>query len=136
MSIINTLHSNMPNIIILNLIIVLFIQFRSQIHVYIKNLFIISANPEALINTVWLNNSLHFGMRSHQEHLDMLSIIESYQYVEVTERETNTRKGQDAARSYVPKIFAYPGTYSIMRFEIHKVILLPLQLYTCIYKNT
>ncbi|VDH96491.1 Hypothetical predicted protein, partial [Mytilus galloprovincialis] len=36
-----------------------------------KNLLGIS-NPEALTNTVWLNNSLHFGMRSRQEHTDML----------------------------------------------------------------
>jgi hypothetical protein len=57
------------------------------------------------------------------------------QYVELTERETKTRKGQGAARSFAPKMFAQRGTYSIIRFEIHKVILLPLQLYTCKYKN-
>jgi hypothetical protein len=130
----------MPNIIIFNLIIVLFIQFRSQIQVYIKKLFLISANPEALINTVWLYNSLHFGMKSRQEHLDMLFVdlelkatSDGLQYFEFTERETKTRKGQGAARSFAPKMLAQPGTYSIIMFEIHKMILLPLQLYTCIY---
>ena len=65
----------------------------------------------------------------------MNATSDGMQYVELTERETKTRKGQGAARSFAPKMFAQPGTYSIIRFEIHKVILLPLQLYTYIYKN-
>ena len=30
-----------------------------------------SANGEALLNTVWLNNTQHFGLRGCQEHRDM-----------------------------------------------------------------
>ena len=68
--------------------------------------------------------------------LELKSTSDGLQYVEFTERETKMRKGQGAARSFAPKMFAQPGTYSIIRFAIHKVILLPLQLYTCIYKKT
>jgi hypothetical protein len=67
--------------------------------------------------------------------LELKSTSDGLLYVEFTERETKMRKGQGAARSFAPKMFAQPGTYSIIRFEIHKVILLPLQLYTCIYKK-
>ena len=67
--------------------------------------------------------------------LELKSTSDGLQYVEFTERETKMRKGQGAPRSFAPKMFAQPGTYSIIRFEIHKVILLPLQLYTCIYKK-
>ena len=81
-------------------------------------------------------------MRSRQEHLDLLfgdlelkATSDGLQYGEFTERETKTRKGQGAARYFAPKMFAQLGTYSIIRFEIHKVILLPSQLYTCIYKK-
>ena len=28
-------------------------------------------SPEALLNTLWLNNTLHFGLRGCQEHRDM-----------------------------------------------------------------
>ena len=65
--------------------------------------------------------------------LELNATSDGLQYVELTERDTKTRKGQGAARSFAPKMFAQPGTYSIIMFEIHKVILLPLQLYTCIY---
>ena len=100
-------------------------QVRSQIHVYISNIFLISANPEALINTVWLNNSLHFGMRGRQEHIDKLfgdlllqATSDGLQYVEFSEREIKMRKDQGATRSVASKMLAQPGTYTIIRFEI------------------
>ena len=30
-----------------------------------------SANGEALLNTMWLNNTQHFGLRACQQHRDM-----------------------------------------------------------------
>ena len=29
------------------------------------------STPEALLNTVWLNNTVHFGLRGCKEHRDM-----------------------------------------------------------------
>ncbi|XP_063441624.1 uncharacterized protein KIAA1958-like [Mytilus trossulus] len=81
-----------------------------------KNLLGIS-NPEALTNTVWLNNSLHFGMRSRQEHTDMLfgdvtmkATSEGKHYLEYSERMTKTRQGESGnTRSFAPKMFENPG---------------------------
>ncbi|XP_076105700.1 uncharacterized protein KIAA1958-like [Mytilus galloprovincialis] len=81
-------------------------------HLYDRNL-LGTSNPDALINTVWLNNSMHFGMRSRQEHQDMkFGDIEmkatsgGVQYLEFTERQTKTRKGEGSARPFAPKMFA------------------------------
>ncbi|CAC5392050.1 unnamed protein product [Mytilus coruscus] len=72
-----------------------------------------TSNPDALINTVWLNNAMHFGMRSSQEHQDMkFGDIEmkvtsgGVQYFEFTERQTNSRKGEGSVRAFAPKMFA------------------------------
>ncbi|CAC5393284.1 unnamed protein product [Mytilus coruscus] len=76
---------------------------------------LISCNPDALINIVWLNNAMHFGMRSRQEHQDMkFGDIEmkvksgGVQNLEFTERQTKTRKGEGSARAFAPKMFATP----------------------------
>ncbi|CAG2220035.1 unnamed protein product [Mytilus edulis] len=81
-------------------------------HLYDRNL-LGTSNPDALTNTVWLNNSMHFGMRSSQEHQDMkFGDIEmkatsgGVQYLEFTERQTKTRKGEGSARPFAPKMFA------------------------------
>ncbi|CAB4025586.1 Hypothetical predicted protein [Paramuricea clavata] len=37
---------------------------------YAKNLFGMR-NPESLLNTLWLNNTMHFGLRGCKEHRDM-----------------------------------------------------------------
>jgi len=61
---------------------------------------------------------MHFGMRSRQEHQDMMfGDIEmkvtsaGLQYLEFTERETKTRKGEGSARPFAPKMFATPGNH-------------------------
>ncbi|VDI51108.1 Hypothetical predicted protein [Mytilus galloprovincialis] len=77
----------------------------------------LTSNPEALTNTVWLNNSLHFGMRSRQEHTDMLfgdvtmkATSEGKHYLEYSERMTKTRQGESGnTRSFAPKMFENPG---------------------------
>ena len=63
---------------------------------------------------------MHFGMRSRQEHQDMLwgdvemkATSTGHQYLEFTERETKTRKGQGSARAFPPKMFVTPGNYSV-----------------------
>ena len=61
----------------------------------------VAGNPEALINAVWLNLCIDFGMRGRQEHTDMLfgdvtmkATSNGKQYLEYYERETKTRKGE------------------------------------------
>ncbi|CAC5393817.1 unnamed protein product [Mytilus coruscus] len=79
-------------------------------------MYVILGNPEALTNTVWLNNCLHFGMRSRQDHTDMLfgdvtmkATSEGKHYLEYSERMTKTRQGESRnTRSFAPKIFETP----------------------------
>lgn len=75
-----------------------------------------AGNPEALLNTIWMNNTLHFGMRGRLEHVDMLfgdvtlkCTSDGLQYVEYNERLTKTRKGDGNPRHFSPKMFATPG---------------------------
>ncbi|CAC5387501.1 unnamed protein product [Mytilus coruscus] len=75
-----------------------------------------TGNPEALLNTIWLNNTLHFGMRGRKEHIDMLfgdikmmTTASGEQYLEYNERLTKTRTGHSDSRAFTPKMFATPG---------------------------
>lgn len=57
-----------------------------------------------MFNTLWFNNTTHFGMRGGKEHRDLcwgdiqlkrdVSDGETIQYLEYTERQTKTRKGE------------------------------------------
>ena len=65
---------------------------------------------------MWLNNTLHFGMRGRKEHVDMLfgdvkmmTTATGEQYLEYNERLTKTRTGQGDSRPFAPKMFAAPG---------------------------
>ena len=79
--------------------------------------FCISGNPAALIHTVWLNNSLHFGLRSREEHAtlrwgDIGRKVTSTgeKYLEHTERQTKTRTGSTKdARPFQAKMFEDKG---------------------------
>lgn len=73
------------------------------------------SNPRALINTVWWNNCLHFGMRSREEHYhismeDFSFEIDSLgrQFVSYNEGVTKTRKGglNYQERLIKPKMYA------------------------------
>ena len=71
-------------------------------------------NPVALQNLVWLNNTLHFGLRGNQEHVQMLwgdvdlrQTSEGVEYLEFNERTTKTRQGNTRdLRAFHPKMFA------------------------------
>ena len=79
----------------------------------------VAGNPEALINTVWFNSCIHFGMSRRQEHTDMLlgdvtmkATSNGKQYLEYYESETKTRKGEAGnIRAFAPKMFETPGNY-------------------------
>ena len=68
---------------------------------YEQNLLGIS-NAEALLNTLWLFNSLHFGLRGCDEHRKMCSgdvklmaAADGTEYLEYSERQTKTGTGAE-----------------------------------------
>ena len=74
-----------------------------------------TSSPEALLNTLWLNNCLHFGLRGCKEHRDMCwgdvklhQTANGKEYLEFNERQTKTRTGSDSLdiRTVPPKMFA------------------------------
>ncbi|CAH3152537.1 unnamed protein product [Porites lobata] len=76
-------------------------------------------NPEALLNTLWLNNTMHFGLRGCKEHRDMCwgdvklkETADGKEYFEFNERQTKTRTGSDCRdiRAMPPKMFATDGS--------------------------
>ena len=64
-----------------------------------------SETPEAMLNTLWVNNTTHFGMWGGKEHRDLcwgdiqlkedISDGEAMQYLEYTERQIKTRTGEN-----------------------------------------
>ena len=81
---------------------------------YEKNLLGVSS-PESVLNTLWLNNTVHFGLRGCQEHRQMCwgdvklcrDSLEK-EYLEYNERQTKTRTGADPSdvRKVTPKMFS------------------------------
>ena len=73
-----------------------------------------TGNPRALVNTVWLNNTLHFGLRGVHEHVQMMwGDIElklnaaGVEFLEFNERVSKTRQGSARiVRAFAPKMFA------------------------------
>ena len=85
---------------------------------YGKNLLGLSS-PESLLNTLWLNNTQHFGLRGCQEHRDMKwgdiqlkTSADGVEFLEYTERQIKTRTGAGPKdfRAVKPKIFSVPGS--------------------------
>ena len=76
-------------------------------------------SPESLLNTLWLNNTMHFGLRGCKEHRDMCwgdvklkQTADSEEFLEFNERQTKTRTGSDCrdVRKIAPKMFATDGS--------------------------
>ena len=84
---------------------------------YGRNLLGLSS-PESLLNTLWLNNTQHFGLRGCQEHRDMKwgdiqlkTSEDGVEFLEYIERQTKTRTGAEPKdiRAVKPKTFSVPG---------------------------
>ena len=67
----------------------------------------ISDNTEALVNYMWMNNTLHFGLRGRQDHMNMLwgdlkmgITSTGREYISFTERATKTRTGAQDPRRF------------------------------------
>ena len=78
-----------------------------------------SRNPEVLLNTLWLNSTMQFGVRGCKEHRDMCwgdgklkETADSEEYLEFNERQTKTSTGSDCRdiRVMAPKMFATDGS--------------------------
>ena len=62
-------------------------------------------NPETLLRTVWLQNTVHFGMRGVTEHRDMkwgdvklCQDTDGNEFIEFNERQTKTRQGSNPTK--------------------------------------
>ena len=87
-------------------------------HRYAKGL-LGMCSPEALLYTLWLNNTLHFGLRGCTEHRNMCrgdvklqKTASGVEYLEFNQRQTKTRTGSDCSdvRTVSPKMLATDGT--------------------------
>ena len=74
-----------------------------------------ASSPEAFLNTHWLINSLHFGLRGTKERhhmrwgdVKLCKTDHADEYLEFNERETKTRTGADLrdVRAFAPNIFS------------------------------
>ena len=75
------------------------------------------SSAEALINTVWLMNSIHFGLRGCDDYHQMcwsdvklLRDADGTEYLECSEHQTKKRSGEEPRniRLVKPKAFAWP----------------------------
>ena len=75
------------------------------------------STPDALLNTVWFNNTVHFGLRGCKEHRDMCwgdvqlrQSTNGEEFLEYSERQTKTRSGENPrdTRKIKPKMFSVP----------------------------
>ena len=80
--------------------------------------FLGALSPEGILNTLWLNNSLHFGLRGIKEHHDMCwgdvklcKTDHADEYLEFNEHHTKARTGSDPrdVRAFTPKMFSANG---------------------------
>ncbi len=91
-------------------------------------------SPQALINTLWHNNCLHFGLRGgkEQRHLKWGDVLlkkdtEGKEYLEYnTERQTKTRTGENPMnrRSVKPRMYenlsAGPERNPVFLYKLYK----------------
>lgn len=73
------------------------------------------SSPEVLLNSLWLNNSLHFGLRGIQEHhntcwgdVTLNKTADGVEFLEYNERKTKTPTDANVSdvRPLAPKMFA------------------------------
>ena len=86
------------------------------------------SSPQALLNTVWLNNMIHFGLRDvriEQKELRWGDIVlktdsDGKEYLEYFERQTKTRTGEDPRnqRPIKPRMYANNDAIAIERIVI------------------
>ena len=87
-------------------------------------------SPDAIIQTLWLYFTIHFGMRSVQEHRDMCwgdvqlkTDNSEVQYLIFSERQTKTRSGDNTrnVRAVTPKLYANTANSKRCPIEVYKM---------------
>ena len=90
---------------------------NDEVRVLYKSNILWITSAEALINTVWLKNSIRFGLRGCDERRQMcwsdvklLRDADGTEYLEYCERQTKTRSGEEPRniKPVKPKAFARP----------------------------
>ena len=78
-----------------------------------------TSTPEAQLNTIWFNNTIHFGLRGCKEHRNMCwgdvqlrQTTNGEEFLEYSERQTKTRTGENPrdVRQIKPKMFSVRGS--------------------------
>lgn len=86
------------------------------------------SSPQALQNTVWLNNMIHFGLRGCTEQRELCwgdvvlkTDIKGMEYLEFSERQTKTRTGENPRnqRQVKPRMYANKAAVSVERDPVH-----------------
>ena len=86
------------------------------------------SSPQALLNTVLLNNMIHFGLRGCKEQKELRwgDVIlktdsDDKEYLEYFERQTKTRTGEDPRnqRAIKPRMYANNDAISVDRDPVH-----------------
>ena len=89
------------------------------------------SSPQALLNTVWLNNMIHFGLRESKEQKELRqgdivlkTDIDGKEYLKYFEHQTKTRTGEDPRnqRPIKPRMYANNDAISIDRDPVHVYI--------------
>ena len=86
-------------------------------------------------NTLWLNSTMHFGLRGCKEHREMCmgdvklkETAEGKEYLEFNERQTTTRTGSDCRdiRAMPSKMLATDGSEKdpVVVYKLYAMILL------------
>ena len=89
-----------------------------------------TSTPEALLNTIWFNNTIHFGLRGCKEHRNMCwgdvqlrQTTNGEEFLEYSERQTKTRTGENPrdVRQIKPKMFSVPGSekYPVAAYQLY-----------------
>uniref|UniRef100_K1Q379 Neuropeptide Y receptor n=1 Tax=Magallana gigas TaxID=29159 RepID=K1Q379_MAGGI len=110
-------------------------KMRAVKHIFYKCL--LSTNPRSLIHTIWLNNSLHFGLRSREEHVQLRwgdlelkkTSTKGEEYLEHTERVTKSRTVMTrnvrpfGARMFVDPVVAIVGNVIVCYIIVREKML-------------
>ena len=79
------------------------------------------SSPQALLNTVWPKNMIHFGLRGCRGDIVLKSDSDGKECLEYFERQTKTRTGEDPRNHWPikPRIYANNDAISIDRDPVH-----------------
>ena len=89
-----------------------------------------SQTPDAILQTLWFYNTVHFGLRGRHEHHEMCwgdvtlkTSTDGHEYLEFCERQTKTRTGNDPrnVRDVKPKLWANLENPERCPVQIYKI---------------